>query len=73
MTCSVAYALSLMSEGGFRHIPIVDEGGKPVAIISVRDIIDYIVRTMDKDLACLGSWGPRNSEHKEAKPLALEE
>lgn len=57
MTCSIAYALSLMSEGGFRHIPIVDEDEKPIAIISVRDIVDYIVRTMEKDSACLSGGG----------------
>lgn len=39
----MAYALNLMSVGGFRHIPLVDESGKAVGIVSVRDIVTYLV------------------------------
>ena len=39
----LVYALNLMSVGGFRHVPIVDDGGRPVAVISMRDIVEYIV------------------------------
>jgi CBS domain-containing protein len=42
---SIAYALNLMSQGGFRHIPIVDQDLMPVGIISVKDIVDYLVKT----------------------------
>lgn len=37
----IAYAINLMSDGGFRHIPLVDADGRPVGIISIRDIVDY--------------------------------
>lgn len=47
---TIAYALTLMSEGGFRHIPITDEDGKPVGIISVKNVVDYIVKTFVNDL-----------------------
>ena len=39
----ILYALNRMSLGGFRHVPIVDEARHPVGIISVKDIVDYIV------------------------------
>ena len=48
--CTVAYALSLMSNGGFRHIPIVDDEHCPVGVVSVRDIVDHIVDSMLNDL-----------------------
>ncbi len=40
---SIADALSLMHRGGYRHVPIVDEERRPVGIVSVRDIVGYIV------------------------------
>jgi CBS domain-containing protein len=39
----IAFALSKMSHGGFRHVPLVDELRRPVGIVSVRHIVDYIV------------------------------
>jgi CBS domain-containing protein len=39
---TVAFALNKMSLGGFRHIPVVDDAGIPVGIVSVKDIVDYI-------------------------------
>ncbi len=38
----LAYALNVMSHGGCRHVPLVDPEGRPVGIISVRDIVDYL-------------------------------
>lgn len=49
-THTVAFALNLMSQGGFRHLPVVDESGEPVGIVSVKDIVDYIVEGIEKDL-----------------------
>ena len=49
----VAFALSLMSEGGFRHVPIVDEDGMPISTLSVRDIVDYVVAKVSDDLDSL--------------------
>jgi CBS domain-containing protein len=40
---SIAYALNRMTVGGFRNIPIVDENGALVGIISQREVVDYIV------------------------------
>jgi CBS domain-containing protein len=40
---SVAYALNKMSVGRFRHIPLVDDRNVPVGMLSVRDVIDFVV------------------------------
>ena len=39
----IVYALNKMSVGGFRHVPLVDPQGCPVGVVSVKDIVDYIV------------------------------
>lgn len=36
---SFGHALLLMHEGGFRHLPVV-ENGKPIGIVSARDALD---------------------------------
>ena len=38
----LAQALHLVSVHGFRHLPLVDEEGRPREIISSRDIINYL-------------------------------
>lgn len=43
---TLAYALNLMSNGGFRHVPIVDQDDVPIGIISVKDVVDYLVERM---------------------------
>jgi hypothetical protein len=32
-----------MDEGGYRHLPVVDEGGRPVGVLSVKRIVHYLV------------------------------
>lgn len=43
---SIAFALNLMSHGGFRHVPIVDQDDVPIGIVSVKDVVDHIVMRM---------------------------
>lgn len=49
----IALALHKMDLGGYRHIPVVDDGGEITGIISVRDILRYI----SEDLIAPGSVG----------------
>lgn len=51
MTTTVAFALNMMSHGGYRHLPIVDEEQMPVGIISVKNIVDYIAHSIMADLS----------------------
>lgn len=50
LTDSIAYALHMMSTGGYRHIPLVDEDKHAVGVLSVKNIVDYIVHELVKDL-----------------------
>ena len=39
---STGHAASLMIHGGYRHLPVVD-GGKPVGIVSIRDLMRLVI------------------------------
>ena len=39
----IAFALNRMILGGFRHIPIVDDAGAPLAVLSLREVVAFIV------------------------------
>jgi CBS domain-containing protein len=54
-TATIAFALNKMSLGGFRHIPIVDRTGKPTGVLSVRDIVDFLVELYPEEVMNLPS------------------
>lgn len=39
---SIAYALHLMSVGGYRHLPVADASGQAAAIVSARDVLRFL-------------------------------
>jgi CBS domain-containing protein len=43
LTDNVALVIRQMLEGGYRHLPIVDEHGGAVGVVSVRGLIHYLV------------------------------
>ena len=47
---TVAYALNMMSVGGFRHVPVVDEQRRPAFVISVRDIVEFLVEAFPREV-----------------------
>jgi CBS domain-containing protein len=46
----IAFAMQLMSVGGFRHVPLVDADRRPVGILSVKDIVDYLVEHFPREV-----------------------
>jgi predicted transcriptional regulator len=46
----IAFALQLMSVGGFRHIPLVDAERHPVGILSVKDIVEYLAEQFPREI-----------------------
>ena len=46
----LAWALNMMSVGGFRHLPVVDERGWPAFILSVRDIVEFLVESFPAEI-----------------------
>ncbi|MDE2179870.1 MAG: CBS domain-containing protein [candidate division NC10 bacterium] len=43
MDDGIAYALNKMHIGGYRHIPVLDRQGRPVGVVSMRDVVKFIV------------------------------
>ena len=43
-------ALHRMREGGFRHLPIVDQASKPVGILSIRDVLVVVADHFPKEI-----------------------
>ncbi len=39
----IAYALNNMHVGGYRHIPIVDAKGLPVSMVSIKDVMSWVL------------------------------
>jgi len=40
---SVRTVIRRMQKGGYRHLPVVDEAGRPVGIVSARRVVHYLV------------------------------
>ena len=49
----IVWALNRMSVGGYRHVPLVDDEGRPVGILSVKDIVHYIVALFPNEVLTL--------------------
>ena len=56
----IVYALHRMSVGGYRHVPLVDDGGRPVGMLSVKDIVHYVVSFFVSDVLTLPLQRPSN-------------
>lgn len=39
----IGLAVRRMEEGGYRHLPVLDELGRPVGVLSVKRIVHYLV------------------------------
>jgi CBS domain-containing protein len=37
-----------MDDGGYRHLPVVEDDGRPVGLVSVRDVIRHVTKLCDK-------------------------
>ncbi|MFQ5650213.1 MAG: cyclic nucleotide-binding/CBS domain-containing protein [bacterium] len=47
---TIEKALRLMNDGGYRHVAVVDDTGRPVSVLSVKDIISYIIEFFPQDV-----------------------
>jgi len=47
---AVAFALNRMVVEGFRHIPLVDDNNRPVAEVSMRNLIEYLSDFYNRDV-----------------------
>ena len=46
-------AVLWMEEGGYRHLPVVDDSGRPVGVLSVKRIVHYLVEHFPSTIYCL--------------------
>lgn len=58
-TCDSSYSIlkvmEVMTSGGFRHLPIVDDG-KLLGIISIRDVIKYRMKEVEQEAEDIKSY-----------------
>tara|TARA_B100000886_G_scaffold233881_1_gene163497 strand:+ start:780 stop:1313 length:534 start_codon:yes stop_codon:yes gene_type:complete len=40
---AITYVMNNMHVGGYRHVPIVDEKRKPIGIVSIKDVMSFIL------------------------------
>jgi len=58
--------LNKMAVGGFRHVPVVDADGRPVFVVSVRDVVEFLVDFFPNDVLNLPpEYGPPKSSKRE--------
>ena len=62
---TIAYAMNMMSVGGYRHLPIVDERMKPLSILSVKDVVAYIVEHFPDEILNLPPKPLRSTSERE--------
>ena len=58
----IGFALNKMINGGYRHIPIINEENKPIGIITMQDIINHLGNYFYEDIVNL----PPNPIRKQA-------
>jgi len=46
----LAYALHMMAEGGFRHVPVVGDDGVPIGMVSARDALGQDIVDLERDM-----------------------
>jgi CBS domain-containing protein len=62
VTQTIAEVLNLMSVGGFRHVPVVDERHHPAFVVSVRDVVQFLVEAFPHEILNLGAGRTRERE-----------
>ena len=43
----ISYAINRMVVRGFRNVPVVDDNGRPLAILTVRDVVTHLSELFD--------------------------
>jgi CBS domain-containing protein len=38
-------AVEMMEKGGFRHLPVIKENRQPIGVLSVKDVVHYMVES----------------------------
>ena len=46
----LGFALAMMADGGFRHVPVVDDNGAPLGMVSARDALGQDMLELEKEM-----------------------
>lgn len=65
----IAFAVNHMHVSGYRHIPIVDPHEHPIGIISIKDLIRFVVEELDREPQAGGLGLPLRSVSLEDENL----
>jgi len=66
LDASIAWILNKMAIGGFRHVPVVGSDGAPRFVVSVRDVVDFLVEFFPREVLNLPpAFGPPSSSRRE--------
>ena len=61
----LAYALNYMRVGGYRHVPVVDEEQRPVGVVSIKNVVDYLADFFPQDVLTLPPRPIRTTKERE--------
>ncbi|MYB96600.1 CBS domain-containing protein [Candidatus Poribacteria bacterium] len=50
---SLNTAILYMARGGYRHVPIVDTENRPLGMVSIRDVISYLIEEFPQEVLTL--------------------
>lgn len=64
---SIAFAMNKMHVGGFRHVPIVDDDGTPQHVISIRDLIAFVLDFFPERIVNIPSEPYRGERRRESE------
>jgi predicted transcriptional regulator len=62
---SVGAAIHKMSSGGYRRLPLVDDGGKPLGVVKVSGILRYLVEHFPQVIYTLPPSPHHNMQQRE--------
>ncbi len=61
----IAYVLNNMHVGGYRHVPIVNEKNEPVSMISIKDVVTWILDHFPQEIINLTGEPHRGPKTRE--------
>ena len=61
----IAFVMNAMDVGGYRHVPVVDDQNRPLAVVSVKDIIGFIAEHFSEEVLNLPPKPMRRTEQQD--------
>ncbi len=62
---SIAFVLNAMHVGGYRHVPVVDDQNRPIAVVSIRDLMGFLVENFTDEVVNLPPKPIRTTQERE--------